>query len=88
MHIDMTGMITEGILLLTLKLIGAAHATEIPLLAGNSKLVGGYPLSDLIYPLGRSKLFTSEIWWSFGRTLQRLVSQASLRMELVGINSK
>ena len=41
------------------KLIGAAHATEIPLLAGNAKLVGGYPLSDLIYPAGRSKLFTS-----------------------------
>ena len=34
------------------KLIGAAHATEIPLLTGNSKLVGGYPLSDLIYPKG------------------------------------
>ena len=41
------------------KLIGAAHATEIPLLAGNAKLVGGYPLSDLIYPLGKSKIFTS-----------------------------
>ena len=25
------------------KLIGAAHATEIPLLTGNAKLVGGYP---------------------------------------------
>ena len=49
------------------KLIGAAHATEIPLLAGNSKLVGGYPLSDLIYPPGKSKLFTSKnmmLFWS------------------------
>ena len=41
-------------------LIGAAHATEIPLLAGNSKLVGGYPLSDLIYPPSRSKFLRLE----------------------------
>jgi len=54
------------------KLIGAAHATEIPLLAGNSKLVGGYPLSDLIYPAGRSKLFTSRnmmrFWANFAKS--------------------
>ncbi len=53
------------------KLIGAAHATEIPLLAGNAKLVGGYPLSDLIYPAGRSKLFTSRnmmrFWANFAK---------------------
>ena len=53
------------------KLIGAAHATEIPLLAGNAKLVGGYPLSDLIYPAGRSKLFTSRnmmrFWSNFAK---------------------
>jgi Carboxylesterase type B len=54
------------------KLIGAAHATEIPLLAGNAKLVGGYPLSDLIYPAGKSKLFTSKnmmkFWANFAKT--------------------
>ena len=53
------------------KLIGAAHATEIPLLAGNAKLVGGYPLSDLIYPAGRSKFFTSRnmirFWTNFAK---------------------
>ncbi len=53
------------------KLIGAAHATEIPLLAGNSKLVGGYPLSDLIYPVSRSKFFTSRnmmrFWTNFAK---------------------
>ncbi len=53
------------------KLIGAAHATEIPLLAGNAKLVGGYPLSDLIYPAGRSKMFTSrnmmKFWANFAK---------------------
>ena len=53
------------------KLFGAAHATEIPLLAGNAKLVGGYPLSDLIYPAGRSRLFTSRnmmrFWTNFAK---------------------
>jgi len=53
------------------KLIGAAHATEIPILAGNAKLVGGYPLSDLIYPAGRSKAFTSrnmmKFWANFAK---------------------
>ncbi len=53
------------------KLIGAAHATEIPLLSGNAKLVGGYPLSDLIYPAGKSKFFTSrnmmKFWTSFAK---------------------
>ena len=54
------------------KLIGAAHATEIPLLTGNSKLVNGYPLSDLIYPAGRSKFFTSRnmirFWANFAKS--------------------
>ena len=54
------------------KLIGAAHATEIPLLAGNSDLVGGYPLSDLIYPPSFSKRFTSKnmmkFWTNFAKT--------------------
>ncbi len=54
------------------KLIGAAHATEIPLLAGNSKLVGGYPLSDLIYPTGKSKFYLSRnmmrFWTNFAKS--------------------
>ena len=54
------------------QLIGAAHATEIPLLAGNTDLVGGYPLSDLIYPPSVSKRFTSKnmmrFWTNFART--------------------
>jgi len=47
------------------ELIGAAHATEIPLLAGNNKLVGDYGF--LIYPRGPSKKFTSKnmmIFWT------------------------
>jgi len=53
------------------KLIGAAHATEIPLLAGNADLVGGYPLSDLIYPPSFSKRYTSknmmQFWTNFAK---------------------
>jgi para-nitrobenzyl esterase len=52
------------------KLIGAAHATEIPLLTGNNKLVGDYGF--LIYPKGPSKLFTSKnmmsFWTNFAKT--------------------
>jgi len=51
------------------KLIGAAHATEIPLLTGNNKLVGDYGF--LIYPRGPSKKFTSKnmmkFWANFAR---------------------
>ena len=53
------------------KLIGAAHATEIPLLTGNTDLVGGYPLSDLIYPPSFSKRYTSKnmmkLWTNFAK---------------------
>ena len=52
------------------ELIGAAHATEIPLLAGNNKLVGDYGF--LIYPNGISKKFTSKnmmrFWTNFAKT--------------------
>ena len=52
------------------ELIGAAHATEIPLLTGNTKLVGDYGF--LIYPRGPSKRFTSKnmmsFWTNFAKT--------------------
>ena len=51
------------------ELIGAAHATEIPLLTGNNKLVGDYGF--LIYPRGLSKRFTSKnmmlFWANFAK---------------------
>ena len=54
------------------KLIGAAHATEIPLLTGSTDLVGGYPLADLIYPASFSKRYTSknmmQFWTNFAKT--------------------
>ena len=50
-------------------LIGAAHATEIPLLTGNNKLVGD--LGYLLYPKGFSKRFTSKnmtaFWTNFAK---------------------
>ncbi len=53
------------------KLIGAAHATEIPLLTGNMDLVGGYPLSDFIYPPSISKRYLSKnmmlFWTNFAK---------------------
>ena len=52
------------------ELIGAAHATEIPLLTGNNKLVGDYGF--LLYPKGPSKRFTSknmmQFWTNFAKT--------------------
>ena len=52
------------------ELIGSAHATEIPLLTGNNKLVGDYGF--LIYPRGPSKRFTSKnmmsFWTNFAKT--------------------
>ena len=52
------------------ELIGSAHATEIPLLTGNNKLVGNYGF--FIYPKGMSKKFTSKnmmhFWTNFAKT--------------------
>ena len=52
------------------KIIGAAHATEIPLIAGNNKLVGNYGF--IIYPNGPSKRYTSKnmmrFWANFAKT--------------------
>ena len=51
------------------ELIGAAHATEVPLLTGNNKLVGGYGF--FIYPWRPSKIFTSKnmmrFWTNFAK---------------------
>ena len=74
------------------KLIGAAHATEIPLLAGNSDLVGGYPLSDLIYPPSVSKRFLSKnmmlFWSNFAKTGSPGISTNSIEWEKYDANDK
>ena len=59
------------------KLIGAAHATEIPLLTGNSKLVGGFPLSTLIYPPSPSKRYVSKNMMMFWTTFAKYGSPGS-----------
>ena len=67
------------------QLIGAAHATEIPILLGNADLVGGYPLSDLIYPPSFSKRFTSKnmmyFWTNFAKTGKPGISSNEIKWE-------
>jgi hypothetical protein len=73
------------------KLIGAAHATEIPLLAGNSKLVGGFPLSTLIYPPSSSKRYVSKnmmkFWSNFAKYGSPGTSTNSINWEPYDANS-
>ena len=74
------------------KVIGAAHATEIPLLTGNSKLVGGFPLSVLIYPPSSSKRFLSRnmmlFWTNFAKNGTPGNSTNSVIWELFDPNMK
>ena len=53
------------------QLFGAAHALEIPLLLSNTKLVGGSPVSNFIYPRGISRFYTSrnmmKFWTNFAK---------------------
>lgn len=68
-------------------LIGAAHATEIPLLTGNNKLVGDYGF--LIYPKGPSKRFTSKnmmkFWTNFAK--EGLPGKSTNSVEWLPFNS-
>ena len=53
------------------ELFGATHALEIPLLAGDTALVGGPPVSNFIYPKGFSKFYVSRnmmrFWANFAK---------------------
>ena len=53
------------------KLFGAGHALEIPLLTGNTNLVGGPPVSNFMYPKGISHFYTSrnmmKFWSNFAK---------------------
>ena len=64
-------------------IIGAAHATEIPLLTGNNKLVGDYGF--FIYPKGPSKRFTSknmmQFWTNFAKTGSPGISTNGIKWE-------
>ena len=52
-------------------LFGAGHALEIPLLTGSTKLVGGPPVSNFLYPKGISYFYTSrnmmKFWSNFAK---------------------
>ena len=52
-------------------LFGAGHALEIPLLTGSTKLVGGSPVSNFMYPKSISKFYTSKnmmkFWSNFAK---------------------
>ena len=67
------------------KLIGASHALEIPLLAGDATLVGGSPVSNFIYPKGLSKFFTSRnmmlLWTNFAKNGDPGLSTNNVRWE-------
>lgn len=64
-------------------LIGAAHATEIPLITGNNKLVGEYGF--LLYPNGPSKRFTSKnmmaFWANFAKYGEPGISSNGIKWE-------
>ena len=47
------------------KIFGAGHALEIPLLTGSTKLVGGPPVSNFMYPKGISHFYTSRNMMKF-----------------------
>ncbi len=53
------------------KLFGAGHALEIPLLLGDTMLVGGPPISNFMYPRGISRFYTSrnmmKFWTNFAK---------------------
>ena len=53
------------------QLFGAGHALEIPLLTGSTKLVGGPPISNFMYPKGISNFYTSrnmmKFWSNFAK---------------------
>ena len=52
-------------------LFGAGHALEIPLLTGSTKLIGGSPVSNFMYPKSISKFYTSKnmmkFWSNFAK---------------------
>ena len=47
------------------QLFGAGHALEIPLLLGNTMLVGGPPISNFMNPRGISRFYTSRNMMKF-----------------------
>lgn len=72
------------------KLFGAGHALEIPLLTGNTKLVGGPPVSNFMYPKGISKIYTSrnmmKFWSNFAKYGEPGFSTNNIKWEFYNVD--
>ncbi len=68
------------------QLFGAGHALEIPLLTGSTKLVGGPPVSNFMYPKGKSHFYTSrnmmKFWTNFAKYGEPGYSTNNIKWEL------
>ena len=71
-------------------LFGAGHALEIPLLTGSTKLVGGPPISNFMYPKGISRFYTSKnmmkFWSNFAKYGEPGYSSNNVKWEPYSFN--
>ncbi len=72
------------------QLFGAGHALEIPLLTGSTKLVGGPPVSNFMYPSGISRFYTSrnimKFWSNFAKYGEPGYSSNNVKWETYSFN--
>ena len=72
------------------QLFGAGHALEIPLLTGNTNLVGGPPVSNFLYPKGISHFYTSrnmmKFWTNFAKNGEPGYSSNNIKWELYNVD--
>jgi len=72
------------------KIFGAGHALEIPLLTGSTKLVGGPPVSNFMYPKGISRFYTSrnmmKFWSNFAKYGEPGYSSNNVKWEPYSFN--
>ena len=72
------------------QLFGAGHALEIPLLTGSTKLVGGPPISNFMYPKGKSHFYTSrnmmKFWTNFAKYGEPGYSTNNVKWELYNLD--
>jgi para-nitrobenzyl esterase len=72
------------------KLFGAGHALEILLLTGSTKLVGGPPVSNFMYPKGISRFYTSKnmmkFWSNFAKYGEPGYSSNNVKWEPYSFN--
>ncbi len=73
------------------KLFGAGHALEIPLLAGDTQLVGGPPIANFLYPRSISRFYTSrnmmKFWSNFAKYGDPGYSTNNVKWELYNVDN-